>query len=156
DDPAVARQDCATMNHLIAIEGRGLLRLIGVIVIVGHAGDQRPDPPGLLQKPDQAVPRLVQCPVRSCKNDRAGRRPAAFPLAIMRPCGARQEWAAESKKTVRGETPPSKGGVSKRTDHGPRCGAYAVRTSHATRACARPPVLPSVAIYPSRAPPGRA
>src|SRR5215468_5868454 len=33
-----------------------------------------------------------------------------------------------------GESPPSKGAASKRTDHGPRCGTYAVRTSHATRA----------------------
>src|SRR5215469_8976915 len=49
DDPAVTRQVAVIVHDLVAADGGRLGRLLGMIVVVGHASDKRSDPPRLLQ-----------------------------------------------------------------------------------------------------------
>ena len=149
------------VHDFVAAGGCRLLRLVSVVMIVRHAGDERPDPPRLLQKPDQRVLNLFSertCPRKGPRRALPGSVLSGAMIRTTRPIvssmdGRKLENCYGWKAAVITAWPSPAAACSQRLCcNAPRDENFV----NATCARATPPVLPSVATYPSRAPPGRA
>jgi len=152
------------VHDFVAADGSRLRQLVSMVMIVRHAGDERPDPPRLLQKPDQRVLNLFSERGGPRKGPRRALPGSVLSSAMMRTTrpmvfsmdGRKLENGYGWKPAVMAAGPSPEPIMLHGSAPARRRTARDENIVNATRAGATPPVLPNVATYPSRAPPGQA